>query len=96
MKRIILIIAVILLVGCKRKPILGVIVEKRFKPLQTTTTLLFTGKTCVPITKTNPAQWIVIVEDSTKERHIHYVTRSAYDSLKIGMRMEISIIPILE
>jgi len=87
MKKILLAGLAVLLIGCKHKPVSGVIVKKRLKPPQTIVTVVNTGKACVPITTVIPASWLIVIEDSAGKRHRLEISRREYDNVKTGQRI---------
>lgn len=61
----------------------GSTVGKEFIPAHTTTTLVSTGKTTVPVTNYHPDRWTVTVRVGDRQDHID-VSREYHNSAEIG------------
>ena len=72
------------------QPVKGEVVETRFEPAHTTTTIVTSGKVMVPVITHHPDRWFAKVRDKEDgEIKAREISRALYESVKVGDYVEL-------
>lgn len=80
------------LVGCGPKLKYGIVIQKEYEPARRQTSVVWTGKTAIPITRTISEKWKILVSGHTEEgeeiQEWWEVTEERWKKLNIGYYVE--------
>lgn len=73
----------VLFTACEHKINSGIVVHKTYIPAYTTTTIVMSGKTPIPIVTTHPAQYIISIQNGDIVEEFG-VSKTLYDSVEVN------------